>query len=132
MRWDVVVEAWLGLIAPDSDVTEVLGADPEFFMAGEREFAAPGLEWSLIANTEGELWEISDVQLDFMVRKIDQLVKLEKALRRLLHHDLPITVDGIFMWSQMRGGGRPLQGPADGLLGRSIDCRLTYLRSRYT
>lgn len=130
MRWDTVVDAWLGLVTPDTDVRSVLGQSPEFYMVGERERAVPSLEYSLIANTESEIWEISDVQLDYFTRSIEDLVKLEKALRGLLHHDLSITVSGIELWSELTGG-RPLQGPSDGVLSRSLDFRLTYLRSKY-
>lgn len=131
MRWDVVVDAWLGLVTSDTDVQSVLGEYPEFWMAGDREHEVPSLEYSLISNGEGELWEVSDIQLDLFTRSIADLVELEKALRRLLHHDLPIEVSTGPMWSQFRGS-RGLSGPSDGVLRRGLDFRLTYLRDRYS
>ncbi len=130
MRWDVVVGAWLTLIAADSDVTGVLGRPPELWMAGERDQKAPSMEWQLVADTENENYEVTLVQLDLLTRSDHALVKLERALRRLLHHDTPIVVDGHELWSQLVGGS-PLQGPKDGIHRRSLDFRLTYLRGKY-
>lgn len=130
MRWDVIIDAWLGLATADSVVQSVLGTSPEIWMAGEREHEVPSLEWSLISDTEGENWEVTGVQLDPFVRSIADLTTLEGALRRLLHHDTPITAGTHELWSQLTGGG-PLPGLDDGIIGRHIDFRLTYLRGRY-
>lgn len=130
MRWDVIIPAWLDPIKADSDVRSVLGNSPALWMVGERDYDVPSCEWQLIADTEGENYEVTLVQLDFFVHKLQDVQTLERTLRRLCHHDTPITLDGHELWSQLVGGG-PLQGPDDGVLRRRLDFRLTYLRSRY-
>ena len=130
MRWDTIVAAWLAHIVADSEVRAVLGEPPAVWMAGEREYTVPSLAWHLIADTEAENYETTMVQLDFWVTSSQDLTKLEKALRRLLHHDTPVTLGGVELWSEL-DGSRPMDGPTQGILGRSLDFRLTYLRGRY-
>jgi hypothetical protein len=130
MRWDTVIPTCL--VAPvgaDSDVRAVLGDPPTFFMAGERDFKVKSMRWMLIANPESENWEEALVQIDFWVRTLDDVRTLERALRRLLHHEVEITVGGITLWSKYVDS-RPLGGATDGTLARSLDFRLTYLRGR--
>ena len=131
MRWDTVIPTCL--IAPieaDADVQSVLGNPPAFFMAGERDFKVNSMRWTLIANPEGENWEEALIQLDFYVRKLDDVRTLERALRRLLHHEIEVTVGGITLWSKYVDS-RPLGGAKDGTIARSLDFRLTYLRGRH-
>ncbi len=133
MRWDAVVAAWLVPIAADSVVRGVLGTERGFYMAGEREFEVDSLEYQLIvpAVLDREVFWRTLVQLDFWVRTMADLVTLEKALVRLLHSDLAVTIGGIEMWTELVGDGRPLEGAADNTFTRSLDFRLTYLRNRY-
>ncbi len=133
MRWDVIVPDWLTLVEGDTEVVRVLGRPPALFMSGQRDRKVNSLEWTLIVpGLETELYETSLVQLDFWTTTMEQLAGLSKALRRLLHHDLPITVGSHKMWSQLVGG-RPLAGPDnDGALSHSLDFRLQYLRGKYS
>lgn len=131
MRWDTVIPAVV--VAPavaDATVQGVLGAGPGFFMAGERTFAVPSMRWTLIGNVEGELWEEALVQIDIWVRSMADLITLEGALRRLLHHETDVEIGGVKLWSKYVDS-RPLNGAKDGTLARSLDFRLTYLRGRY-
>ncbi len=133
MRWDAIVPAWLEVIAADSVVRGVLGTEKAFYMAGERDFEVGSLEYQLIvpAVLDREVYWRSLVQLDFWVRTMTELVTLEKALIRLLHSDLAVTIGGIAMWTQHVGDGRALEGAADNTFTRSLDFQLTYLRNRY-
>jgi len=131
MRWDAVIP--VAVIAPimaDTVVQGVLGDPPAFFMAGERQFRVASMQWQLIANTEGENFERSLVQLDCWVRTIDDVRTLERALRRLLHHETEVSVGGLDLWSRYVGS-RSLGGATDGTIARSLDFELTYLRGRF-
>lgn len=131
MRWDTVIPAALMVpVEADSDVRAVLGNPPAFFMAGEREFKVNSMRWTLIANTEGENWEESLIQVDFWVRRLADVLTLEAALRRLLHHEIELTVGGVTLWSKYVDS-RPLGGATDGTIARALDFRLTYLRGRH-
>ncbi len=132
MTWDDAVADWLALVAADSVVQGLLGVDPEFNMAGDRDFKVPSLEYQLIspAVPHLEVYWRTLVQLDFWTKTLADLVTLEKALVRLLHYDTPLTIGTTPMWSQMLVGGTPLQGARDGTFGRSMDFHLIYLRNR--
>lgn len=134
MRWDAAVPAWLAPVAADSDVQDLLGTVTEFNHVGERDFAVPSLEYTLIspATPLHEVYWRTLVQLDFWMKSFADLVSLERALVRLLHYDWPLPIGGIPMWSQMIIGGTPLQGARDGIFGHSMDFHLIYLRDRYT
>ena len=134
MRWDAAVAAWLAPVAADSVVQGLLGTVTEFNLAGERDFAVPGLEYTLISPAVPfhEVYWRTLVQLDFWMRSLADLVSLEGALVRLLHYDTPLSIGAIPMWSQMIVGGTPLEGARDGIFGRSMDFHLIYLRDRYT
>ena len=134
MRWDAAVAAWLVPIAADSVIQGVLGTDPEFNLAGERTFVIPSLEYSLISPAVlfQEVYWRTLIQLDMWTKTLADLVALEKALVRLLHYDVPVSIGAIPMWSEMQPGGVALAGAQDGTFGRSIDFHLTYLRARYS
>jgi hypothetical protein len=117
-------------VVADSVVQSVLGNPPAFFMAGEREFKVNSMRWQLVANTEGENYEVSLVQIDFWVRTLTEVRTLERALRRLLHHETEVTIGGLDLWSQYLDS-RPLMGATDGTIARALDFRLTYLRGRF-
>ena len=134
MRWDAAVAAWLEVVAADSVVQGLLGTDPEFNLAGEHDYAVPSLEYTLVSPAVPfrEVFWRTLVQLDFWMKTLADLVSLEGALVRLLHHEVPVTIGAIPMWSQMIVGGTPLDGAKDGIFGRSMDFHLIYLRDRYT
>ena len=134
MRWDAAVEAWLEVVAADSVVQGLLGTDPEFNLTGEHDYAVPSLEYTLVSPAVPfrEVFWRTLVQLDFWMKTLADLVSLEGALVRLLHHEVPVTIGAIPMWSQMIVGGTPLDGAKDGIFGRSMDFHLIYLRDRYT
>lgn len=132
--WDAVLPLWLDLALADSEVASVLGdSPPAVYLVGERDRQVPAMEYTLVvAGLETEVYESSLVQLDLWTATIEQLVTLEKALRRLLHHDTTITLGGIKILTQLTGG-RPLAGAdRDGALNHSLDFRLQYLRGKYS
>lgn len=117
-------------VAADPDVQAVLGNPPAWFMEGERQFQVNSMRWQRIANPEGENWEEALIQIDWWVRRLEDSLAIARALRRLLHHDTPITVGGERLWSQYVDS-RPLNGARDGTIAESMDFRLTFGRSRY-
>ncbi len=134
MRWDVVVAAWLVPIKADSAIQGLLGVDPVFRLAVERDHAIPGLEYKLISPAVRymEVYWRSLIQLDLFAYALAEVTALERALVRLLDFDTPVVIGTIPMWSEMQQGGVELAGAADGIFGRSIDFQLTYLRDKYT
>jgi hypothetical protein len=131
MRWHTVLPLTIvAHIEDDTDVQSVLGSPAAFFMVGERDFRCPSMRWQLIANPEGENFEESLLQIDFWVRTVADAATLEAALRRLLHHEIEVTIGGVRLWSKYVDG-RPLGGAKDGTVARSLDFRQTYLRGRY-
>ena len=133
MTWDDTVKDWLAVVAADSVVQTLLGTAPEFNLAGEHDYKVPSLEYTLVSPAVPfrEVFWRTLVQLDFWMSSLADLASLERALVRLLHHDVPLTIGTTPMWSQMIVGGTPLEGAKDGVLGRSMDFHLIYLQEKY-
>lgn len=130
-RWATVLQAWLGEAESDSVVQGLLGDGYQIAMAGERKFAVPSSDYSILsAGIPGELWEPLLIQLDWWMSSMDALLTLEHAYRRLYHHDLPVTFGGVQMWSMLTGDER-LPAVKDGIWSRALTFRLTSLRGRY-
>lgn len=133
MRWDVMVPAWLATIEADTVVQRILGTDPSFYMAGERQFECPSMEYTLLTRgiPEREVFWRTLVQLDYWVRTMEDLADLERALIGLLHSDLPVTIGGEAMETMLVGNGGPLEGAEENTFTGSLDFRLVYLKGRY-
>jgi hypothetical protein len=130
VNWDAAIDGWLGVLEANADVQSVLGNPPAIYMAedGEREYEVNSMEYTVLTDTEDELYNPTLVQLDLFVKTMADLETLERAIRTEAHLDLPGTFGSISMWSQFEGSGR-LAGVPDGLFSRSLDFRLTPVRS---
>lgn len=129
MRWDNVVGAALTALRGSTSLTSVVAAS-DVVMNGERAFKVPSIEWTLINDGQGELFETLLVQFDIWTRDVDDIVTAETAMRDTLHAETWRTLGGIKMRSQY-AGGRNLVGPEDGVLGRSLDFEFESFHERF-
>lgn len=131
MRWDDVIEAVMDALEADADVVAFLAGNA-ISRASEQEFEKNRIEYTTITNFEGENWETLLVQFDIMGERnrTGELLDAERAIRRILHQDLPITIGGVNMFSQLTAA-RDLPGAGDRVVGRSLDFRFEVTRSRY-
>jgi superfamily I DNA/RNA helicase len=131
VRWDDVVAAIIDEMEGDVDVAVFLAGNP-ITRASEMEFTKNRIEYTVLTNFEGENWETLLLQIDLMCtrNRTDQLLAAERAIRRLLHRDLPVTYGDVAMFTQLQAA-RDIPGAGDRVVGRSLDFRLEVTRSRY-
>lgn len=127
MRWNVVMEALLGLVEADADVVSVIGDPPALFMVGERDHQVPSVQWSLLTDPQGEVWGAAMTQWDLFTKTVPQMVTLERGIRRVLHRESLFVVDGHQLISRLSGDGG-FTGPRDGQIARRLDFRTQYIR----
>lgn len=138
MKWDVVLDRALDAILAHAVLGPLFGT--RVVKAGPWSLDAlpemPRLEWTLVADSEDELWAPCIFQFDIWARNEDDLLTGERWLRRLFHQDLPFALGSgdaaITMWGQYTGEKAELATPdRDGFYGRAIRFRFTPLRDRY-
>lgn len=130
MMWHEVMERIIAIVRADDSLAMIYGGQLRQANA-IGDFAVPGLEWTLIGDSETEIWEPVVVQFDQWVRKEDDLVRSERRLRGLFHKDLQFEVDNLLLWGQYLDG-TSLPAPArSGVIGRALRFRFTPYRQQY-
>jgi hypothetical protein len=131
VRWDSVIAAVVDELECDADISVFLAGNP-ITRASEMEFTKNRMEYTVLTNFEGENWETLLLQIDLLGtrNRTDQLLAAERATRRILHRDLPVTYGGVGMFAQLQAA-RDVPGAGDRVVGRSLDFRLEVTRSRY-
>ena len=128
MRWDDVARAGRIAAAADPVLAAIYGAAIRMG-AMAQDFSVPGLEYQIIADTANELWEPIIVQWDQWTHDYDDLVASERALRKLFDHDLPVEIEGVYMWSVFTDGANLVDAPdRAGFYGRAVRFRLSPIR----
>ena len=128
MRWDDVARA--GRIAAAADpVLAAIYGEAIRMGATAQDFKVPGLEYQIIGDTAGELWEPIIIQWDQWVNDYEELVASERALRKLFDHALPVEIEGVYMFSVFTDGASLVDTPdRAGFYGRAVRFRLSPIR----
>jgi hypothetical protein len=129
MMWDQLMARIITLITTDVGIVEIYG--DRIRMSGSSEFEDPVLEWTMIGDSETELWAPMIIQFDQWTLNADTLWKSEFRLRGLFHHDLPIIIDGVQLWTQYQDGTIIAMPDRHNQFGRAIRFRFTPLRRQY-
>lgn len=129
MQWDNILARVKTALEGDARLVEIFG--DAFRLAGSGEHTVPLCEWSLIANTERELWEPCTIQIDLWAPSFDLVADAERVVRRLFHQQLPVDLDGIQCFSQFLDGDTLASPDRDGYSGRAVRFRITPLREIY-
>lgn len=129
MNWDVALEAWLNAVEGDADLTAALGGAHVYEAESGRKARVPSVEYSLITNPEDENTEGLELQVDIFARGMAQAVTLERRIRAVAHHDMPLVIGGMAMWSRHLGDARTLPYPAEeGVVHRTLGFMLEFAR----
>ena len=71
----------------------------------------PGIYWSIVSQIPGEhLWSAL-VDWDVWTKTYAQAVLISDRLAAIMHRTLPVTVNGVFLWSQLES---VVEGPEIG------------------
>lgn len=131
MRWDHVLDSLQQLLPNTPELIAIYGSNIR--QSGEVEYVKPNLlELTVTSDTMAEeIWNPIVIQFDQFCKTIEQLRDSERTLRNMLHHDVPISIFGVFMWSEFLEGFE-LETPArDGYFGRGLRFRFTPIREEY-
>lgn len=129
MMWDHAMERILDLIRNDPAMTAIIG--DQIRMAGPNDQAIPGLEYTLLTDTEGELWAPMKVQFDLWTANAAIARQGERRLRQLLHHNLPQTLGDMRLWMQYRDAASLATPSRSNFVGRGLRFEFTPLREQY-
>lgn len=92
----------------------------------------PGIEWSLLGDTEGELWEPILIQIDVWYTDDAVMIQTEQIIRGMLRQDLPFKLSGDFTVITTYEGGVMLAVPdRANFYGRGLRFRIAALRNQY-
>lgn len=128
MRWQAALDAALDALVADSALEAVV--DGAIYMAGERGFEVPSVEWTLVDVTPAELFEPFTVQFDGFARTMDDVLTIQDRLYAVLHSEVWRTLGGVKMRTQF-SAVRQIEGAEDGVLGLSIDFEFEPFKERF-
>ena len=127
MRWAAVIGAISKVAAADPALVAIYGTAIRM-NAGAQDYQMPGLEYQIIADSATELWEPVIIQWDQFTESLEDLVDSERALRKLFDHAFPVTMYGVYMWSEFEEGSE-LQSPSrENVFSRTVRFRYTPIR----
>lgn len=132
MMWDRVIERLLVIIAEDGILSSEFG--DRIRMAGSGAAPSPRdslLEYTHIADSEGELWAPCVFQFDIWAPQMARVTVAERRLRQLFNPPLPTDYGGVMMFAQYVDGTMLASPDRNGFSGRGIRFRFTPLRERY-
>jgi hypothetical protein len=129
MMWDHVMEHVKTLITVDVTLTAIFQG--KFRKAGVGEMSIPAIEWSLLGDTESELWAPMLVQFDCWTTKADDTRRAERRLRSLFHRPTSIRFDTYTMFSEYADGADLATPSRSNYTGRAVRFRFTPLRQQY-
>lgn len=128
--WDEVVSRIKDLVLADGVLSGIYGE--RFRKAGTGEQQVPGLEWTLVGDTEGELWAPCIIQFSQWTANAAEVRQSEFRLRSLFHRDLPFLLGGdVLVFSAYLDGADLATPDRSNILGRAIRFRITPLRRQY-
>lgn len=133
MMWDQVLKRLVATVEQDVVLSGIYGTAMRLAGTGKtfEPAAAPILEWTIIGDTESELWSPVIIQFDQWALTLGVVTTSERRLRTLFHQDLPTEYGGVIMWAQYEEGSVLASPDRNGFAGRAIRFRFTPLRERY-
>lgn len=131
MRWDDVLEAVVGVAQADATIRTLLQLSEIRSEVEWAEHVVPGLTFHHVSDGVSELWEPSTIQADIWMTTLEDVVTVERALRRLLDHDLPTTLETVYCYAQFTDGaslGAAMGPDRNNYFGRAARFRISPIR----
>ena len=136
MRWDDVVKSTVSVAAATSELQDIFRSPEtgvvEIRLAGSKEHTVPCLDYTVVSdNIEDEIWAPCVVQWDMFCLRMEDLARAARVLDTLFNHDVPVTVAGVYMWSEFVDGQQLVAPDLHGYYGRGVRYRFTPIRREY-
>lgn len=102
MRWDDVLLVTSEAVVADVVLAGIYGSNIR--LKGSQAHEVPGLEYLLVSDVEGEVFEPTVIQWDQYASTLEDLIASERALRRLFDQELQVTIGGVPMFCEFIDG----------------------------
>jgi hypothetical protein len=129
MMWDEVMSRIATEIENDATMTRIFQG--HFRHAGTSEMQIPGIEYTLLSDTETELWAPMLVQFDLWTAKAADCRAGERKLRGMFQQNRTIELDGVTMFSEYSDASDLMTPDRSGFVGRGVRFTFTPLRQQY-
>jgi hypothetical protein len=134
MMWDEVMERVVAELKANPTIATLYAKDDDVAIrmanpSGEQQ--VPGIEWTLLGDTEGELWEPILVQFDIWFTDSTVMIQTERILRGMFRRDLPVKIGGLTLLANYEDGSMLAVPDRSNFYGRGVRFRLAALRSQY-
>ena len=130
MMWDHVMESVKALITADPTLNAIFGDN--FRKSGPAvDLAVPIIEWTLLADTETELWAPMLIQFDCWTKTAADSRVAERRLRSLFMRTTSIVFDTYAMITEYADGADLAVPNRSGYVGRGVRFRMSPLRQQY-
>lgn len=129
MMWDHVMETVKDLITAHPVLSTMFGEN--FRRSGPTDQLVPVIEWTLLGDTESELWAPMLVQFDCWTDTAEDVRRAERLLRGMFHQQTSIIFDTYTMLTEYADGADLAVPNRAGYAGRGVRFRMTPLRQQY-
>jgi hypothetical protein len=123
VRWDFIVEHWLARLVADPALISVMGSGSGWIGPSQasKPVKVPSIEYTLVYDTEAELFNRIGVQVDLWARGLAKAGQIERRVRRLTHRTVAQELGGERLWMRYQDS-RTLDYPNDpGVFHRQVD-----------
>lgn len=129
MRWPDALQAFRDEALADSAITDVVGE--RIVRAGTTAWEPDSIRVTLSSEAPVEIWERHTMIWQVFARREDDCKAVERALRRILHRDLPVEIQGVQLWSQITGAQDIHTPDEQQVWGRHLDHQCEVIREKY-
>lgn len=129
MMWDAVLERAIARIKGNEVLAEIFGDNVR--MAGTGDLKVPSVEFTLLSDTNTELWTPILVQFDLWTDKAEENRRAERVMLSLFDLRVPGIWDEVMVMSDYVDGSMLATPARSGFTGRGLRFRISPLRQQY-
>jgi hypothetical protein len=129
MMWDQLLERAIDRLKANDTIATTFGDDIR--MAGTGDLEIPSIEYTILSDIRGELWEPLLIQWDIWTQKAEDNRNIERIVRALFDQRVPTLWDGVMVMSDYVDGSQLATPNRAGFVGRGLRFRLSPLRQQY-
>jgi len=131
--WDNVMEAVIAELSNNTNIASLYTVDGKLQIrmsspSGKQQ--VPGIEWTLIGDTEAEVWEPMVVQFDMWYTDEATMRQTERIIRGMLRQER-MLIGGLRILANYVDGVALAVPDRANFYGRGIRFRIAALRERY-
>lgn len=130
MMWDDVMTRVLALLDTNATLHDLFGGKMRMVSEGSK-LEVPSLEYTILTDTNAELFEPMLVQIDLWTLRADQNRLAERIVRNLLDQRTSVRWTDVVALSEFTDGAFLSTPDRAGFIGRGLRFRFTPLKQQY-